>query len=66
MSKATGVYVHHLLAAYSSDLNGSHVGISQDCENLTNAVVAGCRITAVLFAALAVGGTVCGKVGMSL
>ena len=66
MSKSTGVYVHHLVAAYCADLNGSHVGISRNCDNITNAVAAGCRTTGGYFAAWAVGGTVCVRVEMSM
>ena len=66
MSKSTAGYVHHLVAAYCADLNGSHVGISQNCDNVTNSVAAGCRTNGGVFAAWAVGGTVCVKVGMSI
>ena len=65
MSKSTAGYVHHLVAAYCADFNESHVG-SQDCDDMTNSVTAGCTANGGVFTAWAVGGTVCGKVGMSL
>ena len=58
VSKSTANYVHHLVGILCPNLNESHVGISQDCDDATNAAVALCRDTGTLFAAWAVGGTV--------
>lgn len=58
ISESTARFVHHIVIYLCSDLDHGSVGDSELCDG-THVDIRLCRLTGVLFAAWAVGGTVC-------
>ena len=58
ISESAAPFVHHTLTYLCSNLDNSSVGDSELCDG-THIDIQLCRFTGVIFAAWAVGGTVC-------
>ena len=65
IAESTAPFVHHIVTYLCSSLDSSSVGDNELCDG-THIDIQLCRFTGVLFAAWAVGGTVCIDFGVLL